>query len=487
MRSRVRVAALALGGLGLFALVVLFGPSARSQLTPPSTDPHGSYSTSSTLCVACHVTHEAPGSKMLAARGEPETCYRCHDGSTGATNVEAHFQRSSIHPVPDGTLTCTDCHTPHRSIAEVTRLLRIEEGGSYVYSFRGAPIGNAFCYACHEELALGFEESAHNQDHQEISPPSGSGITCLACHGAHGSNVDSLLTEDPSTLCTSCHELEVTPQPTGPTGPSGGTGPAGASGATGATGPTGASGATGVSGPSGPTGPGDPSAPVVGLAARANDTTTADGTPIRIYHHPVFPDEQDGGDRAVACTSCHNPHLVDLSDRGQDSLVVDPADTTRPWDVRWRRTAAERTQGTISAWCGTCHVQPRRVRPIPDGPSVPVPVRLVYDDALDADGTRHDEFAFDAWLGSSVHGPNGANLACTACHDFHGSTNAYLLRERIVSPDGQSVGTMTGFGAVQAHWGRLQGFCRTCHVDTATDHGRGELCTRCHSHGGSRL
>jgi len=79
------------------------------------------------------------------------------------------------------------------------------------------------------------------------------------------------------------------------------------------------------------------------------------------------------------------------------------------------------------------------------------------------------------------HGPEGARLACTACHDVHGSTNAYMLREQVVSPDGRSSGTMTGYGAVQAHWDRLQGFCLGCHTDTDPEHGRGDLCTTCTS------
>ena len=238
--------------------------------------------------------------------------------------------------------------------------------------------------------------------------------------------------------------------------------------------------------------PPDPSAedlagtPVLGFGARENDYSTADGTPIRIYHHPISADEQQDGARSVTCSSCHNPHLADATNAGEDSLVVDPADTTQQWDVWWRPGSAM-TRGSIDDWCGTCHVKPRRVSPIAPSDTVPYPVRLSYDAATDADGTPHDEFTYGEWTSEAPHGPTGARLACTACHDFHGSTNAYLLRERIVSPDGTSTGTMTGFGAVQAHWDRLQTFCLTCHTQTDTAHGRGELCTTCHSHSSGRL
>jgi predicted CXXCH cytochrome family protein len=483
---------LALGALGLGAFVAVIGPSARSQLSP-TVDPHGGFSSASERCGNCHIEHEAPGEEMLIASDESALCYLCHDGSRAATNVQIEFTRSSVHPVPDGTLSCSDCHTPHRSSAEVTKQLRMAVGDSYVYSTPEAPIGNAFCYSCHEDLT-GFDEGAHNEDHAEgIEAPSGSGITCLACHEPHGSNVGALLTQDPVTLCTGCHELEAEAlAPTGPTGPSG------ATGATGATGPSGATGATGVTGPDGETRAdgGEPAArttgstaatPVEGFAARANDYATADGTPIRIYHHPIAPDEQADGERAVTCTSCHNPHLVDTTDRGEDSLVVDPADPTAEWDVRWRAAAAPMTQGTIDAWCGTCHVGPRTVQPVAETEAVPLPIRLVYDRAREADGTPHDKFAFAEWTADAVHGPDGARLACTACHDVHGSTNAYMLRERVVSPDGRSSGTVEGFGAVQAHWERLQAFCLACHTTTDTEHGRGELCTTCHFHTSGRL
>ena len=189
----------------------------------------------------------------------------------------------------------------------------------------------------------------------------------------------------------------------------------------------------------------------------------------------------------MACISCHNPHLADSSNRGGDSLVVDPADTMAQWDVRWRAAAAPMTQGTIDDWCGTCHVGPRRIEPIEEDHDVPEPIRLVFDQTREADGTLHDKFAYSEWVTDAAHGPEGARLACTACHDVHGSTNAYMLREQIVSPDGRSSGTMTGFGAVQAHWDRLQGFCLSCHTQTDPEHGSGDLCTTCHFHTSGRL
>jgi hypothetical protein len=96
-------------------------------------------------------------------------------------------------------------------------------------------------------------------------------------------------------------------------------------------------------------------------------------------------------------------------------------------------------------------VSPTTTTPLSASTEVPYDVRLVNDTATDADGTPHDTFT-SAWFtggARSAHGnpsyvpgkylgcPPGqpCTLACTACHDFHGSSNAFMLRETIVSPD----------------------------------------------------
>jgi len=483
-----------LGAIGLVAFLATVAPAARSELSPPTSDPHGDYTSETSNCEACHTPHGGNQDELLVRTSQVETCLRCHDGSTGGPSIAEHLERTSTHPVADGTLVCSDCHTPHRSTQEDTKLLRASADGSFIYSPPSTPIGNAFCYSCHgsapgsDEPGLeGFDESAHNLHGEE--PASGSGIMCLQCHRPHGSNNLSLLTEDPATLCLQCHTGGEEGAPTGSTGSTGPSGPTGTSGTSGRSGGTwGTERSETSSGrePSDPSAMGLAGTPVLGFGARENDYSTSDGTPIRIYHHPISADEQQDGRRSVTCSSCHNPHLADATNGGSDSLVVDPADTMRQWDVWWR-PGSSMTRGSIDAWCATCHVKPRRVAPIAASDVVPYPVRLAYDGALDADGTPHDQFTYAEWTSAAPHGPTGARLACTACHDFHGSSNASMLRERVVSPDGTSTGTMTGFGAVQAHWDRLQAFCATCHTERETEHGRGELCTSCHSHASGRL
>jgi hypothetical protein len=106
-----------------------------------------------------------------------------------------------------------------------------------------------------------------------------------------------------------------------------------------------------------------------------------------------------------------------------------------------------------AAYCGTCHVGPATTSPLSLSADVPYDIRLVNDTGNDADGTPHDTFSYTRFTtgAASAHGnpsytlmnngyagcPPGQDctLACTACHDFHGSSNAFMLREDIVSPD----------------------------------------------------
>jgi DmsE family decaheme c-type cytochrome len=61
-------------------------------------------------CLACHSIH-GPGS-LVARRHEDinALCARCHAG------VWASFQRIYHHRLPEGAMSCVDCHNPHGSI-----------------------------------------------------------------------------------------------------------------------------------------------------------------------------------------------------------------------------------------------------------------------------------------------------------------------------------------------------------------------------------
>jgi predicted CXXCH cytochrome family protein len=428
---------------------------------PPEvgTNPHGAYGSDTRSCELCHDPHDAQGPKLNVFTSERETCYLCHDGGVATTDIRTEFgetelgisTRVSSHPVAaerDGIrLACSDCHAPHQDPAQVTQLLAVRDGETVLYSSPGNPIGNAFCYACHgatSELPgafgdhTGFETSAHGTDADVAAPNADNGIRCLACHEAHAADHRLLTTGDQEELCYSCHSL-TTPNTSGGSNPE------------------------------------------QAFTATPNDTSVADGDPIRIYHHPIAQGEQDGASRLAECASCHNPHLADASSAGADSKLADPTDTRSPFEVSW--LDEDMNRGNIALFCTKCHVSPDATSPIPSGPGVPYAIRLVDDAASDADGTPHDQFSQAGWE-TAAH----TNLACTACHDPHGSSNAWMLRETVVGLDGSTSSTMTGFGALASDdWGAFEAMCVTCHADglgpTHPAIVEGELCTTCHSHG----
>lgn len=394
--------------IGLLFVLSGLGIPARSQTGPEFANPHGDDAGAPASCSTCHQSHEAAGEPVIVKADEIALCYSCHDGGGANSNVKKEFtdaataDGSSFHPVPQDRLLCSDCHTPHQSSAFDIGQLRVKVGkDEYLHSPPESPIGNAFCFACHGPDSTfptaidltAFQQTAH--DTQVTAPTSG--VTCAACHQPHVSTQKDLLLdgEVEEQLCFSCHS-QADPRTSGG------------------------------------------SNPFAAFNDAPNDYGTADSNGVRIYHHPIGATEQENGTRVVECSSCHNPHLVDREDAAGppiSSKVVDPNDTMKKWAVTWDQTSGRMTRGDISSWCILCHSDPSVVQPIAKSDVVPYDVWMVNDTSLDADGTAHDTFTAVDWYSSAPHGPVEANLACTACHDPHGSSNAYALREKVVVAD----------------------------------------------------
>lgn len=110
------------------------------------TGPHGGYTTTSKRCRTCHSVHAAPADSVALLPGPTitETCLTCHDGTQGrgvygaiaarlgAGAVASGHSVDTTNVVPGGdintggstqmvfgglggTLTCSDCHSPHAS------------------------------------------------------------------------------------------------------------------------------------------------------------------------------------------------------------------------------------------------------------------------------------------------------------------------------------------------------------------------------------
>lgn len=143
---------------------------------------------------------------------------------------------------------------------------------------------------------------------------------------------------------------------------------------------------------------------------------------------------------------------------------------------------------TVNSFCTMCHIAPEVTTPIKKSDTVSYGVHLVNDTTLDPGGQPHDLFTADQYP-DSLHG----SMACTACHDVHGSSNAYALRNQIVAPDG-STKSVFNFGGTDRPEDiqKYASFCLTCHEATAQDHvdgmvTSGTYCRECHYHGSDQF
>ena len=125
-------------------------------------------------CTDCHNTMARfSANGLLRAASISETCQSCHG------QQRAEFQKRSHMPLPEGKMSCTDCHSPHGSTTRP--LLRADSV-------------NDVCYACHAEKRGPFL-----WEHAPVRE------SCLNCHQAHGSNHDKLLVAARPYLCQQCH------------------------------------------------------------------------------------------------------------------------------------------------------------------------------------------------------------------------------------------------------------------------------------------
>jgi DmsE family decaheme c-type cytochrome len=136
---------------------------------------HGSvHQTAALGCSDCHNPMARLSAEGLLARSSvSETCYTCHQ------QQRAEFRKRSRMPLPEGRMSCSDCHNPH---------------GSSTRGLLKADSVNQVCYRCHAEKRGPFV-----WEHAPVRE------NCLGCHVPHGSSHDSLLTVARPFLCQQCH------------------------------------------------------------------------------------------------------------------------------------------------------------------------------------------------------------------------------------------------------------------------------------------
>jgi DmsE family decaheme c-type cytochrome len=110
---------------------------------------------------------------LLARASINDTCAQCHK------DIRQQFNRRSHMPLPEGQMSCDDCHNPHGTLT--SPLLKTNTV-------------NETCYQCHAEKRgpFLFEHAPVREN-------------CLNCHTPHGSNQSTLLVAPIPFLCQQCH------------------------------------------------------------------------------------------------------------------------------------------------------------------------------------------------------------------------------------------------------------------------------------------
>jgi len=146
-------------------------------------------------CSSCHSVHQAAEPRAAAAVNE--RCAACHAG------VWAQFQRPHKHKLPEGAMSCVDCHNPH--------------GSFLVKSLQAVSANEPGCFKCH-----GDKRGPFTFEHAVVRLEG-----CAACHEPHGSaNPRRLVRAEIRELCLACHANVGPPPASSPSGSLGGIPPA---------------------------------------------------------------------------------------------------------------------------------------------------------------------------------------------------------------------------------------------------------------------
>ena len=127
-------------------------------------------------CDTCHKTH-ANKDKIVSKAAQAEVCYTCHKEQRAQVNKPSH------HPIPEGKMTCSDCHNVHGSTGP-----KLAKRDTFTET----------CYTCHAEKRGPFV-----QQHSPVADD------CSNCHNSHGSVIAGMLKARAPMLCQQCHTPHV--------------------------------------------------------------------------------------------------------------------------------------------------------------------------------------------------------------------------------------------------------------------------------------
>jgi len=132
----------------------------------------GPHDNNEVSCAGCHSSHTADDA-VLRTSTQADKCYDCH------TFKKSDSLKAYSHPLREGKMACTDCHSPHNTTTNM-QLVR--------HSL------NDTCFQCHAEKRGPFL-----WEHAPVSED------CSNCHNPHGSNQPGMLAARAPLLCQRCH------------------------------------------------------------------------------------------------------------------------------------------------------------------------------------------------------------------------------------------------------------------------------------------
>ncbi len=130
-------------------------------------------------CSSCHFIHKDNGNGLVARKLADINvqCAKCH------TDVWTSFRRPFKHPVPEGAMSCVDCHNPHGGV--------IARG-----MLQTANANEPGCFKCH-----GDKRGPFVFEHAPVKTE-----PCSTCHEPHGSANPWMLTRaQVRFVCLECH------------------------------------------------------------------------------------------------------------------------------------------------------------------------------------------------------------------------------------------------------------------------------------------
>jgi len=176
---------------------------------------NSSHAKNQVSCVGCHSIHKN-GPNGLVVRKPSEVnaqCATCH------ADVWASFQKPYNHNLPQGAMSCVDCHNPHGTfLPKSIQTVNANEPGCFKchadkrgpFVFEHAPVRLEGCSSCHQP---------HGSANPRMLTRAQVRFVCMECHSnlpAPGPSVGGALGTVPPALhdlrsprfqnCTVCHQ-----------------------------------------------------------------------------------------------------------------------------------------------------------------------------------------------------------------------------------------------------------------------------------------